>query len=395
MKKILVVLFFCVIIILCPLTNSVYGYTVYAEDSVEQELEEEIDKQITNLDLSQIESLIDSFTDKENLIWGSSSFWEKINSLIKGEYDDSDNLLQILIDIFFEELLRILPTMALIIAIAIVFSMFSLSQPNFKNITIKEIIHFVCYGAIIVIVLKSVFTLVTQTSEIISVIKLQMEAIFPVLLTIMASLGGNTMVAVYQPAFAIITGGVLGLFSKILLPLFICILVFSLLSNLTKTVKFEQFVSFFSSIYKWIIGIAFTVFYGFVAVKGISAGTYDNISIRTAKYAIKNSVPIVGGYLSDGINLVMASSVLIKNAIGVGGILLLISSIAIPLVNMLIYMFCLKLTSAILQPLSDSRIVNFLSTVSKTISLLIALVVAIVFMYILLVGLVMCSANIY
>lgn len=393
MKKIIIIF---IVLLCCIGLNKFSLSTVYAEQNVEEELREEIDNQIKNIDLTEIEAIINSLTDKQSIIFGESSFWNKIQSLLNGDYNtDEESIVKIVSEIFFEELVRILPTIALIIAIAILFGMFSLSQPNFKNHTIKEIIHFVCYSSIIIIIVKSLFSLVGQATECINLIKNQMEAIFPILLTLMASLGGNAMVSVYQPAFAVLTGGIIGLFSKILLPLFICILVFSLLSNLTRTVKFDKFASFFSSMYKWIIGFVFTVFYGFVAIKGITAGTYDNISIRTAKYTIKNSIPIIGGYISDGINLITASSVLIKNAIGMGGILVLFATIIIPLINMIIYMFCLKLTAAILEPLSDARIVNFISAVSKTISLLIALIVAIVFMYILLVALVLISANIY
>lgn len=393
MKKIIIIF---IVLLCCIGLNKFSLSTVYAEQNVEEELREEIDNQIKNIDLTEIEAIINSLTDKQSIIFGESSFWNKIQSLLNGDYNtDEESIVKIVSEIFFEELVRILPTISLIIAIAILFGMFSLSQPNFKNHTIKEIIHFVCYSSIIIIIVKSLFSLVGQATECINLIKNQMEAIFPILLTLMASLGGNAMVSVYQPAFAVLTGGIIGLFSKILLPLFICILVFSLLSNLTRTVKFDKFASFFSSMYKWIIGFVFTVFYGFVAIKGITAGTYDNISIRTAKYTIKNSVPIIGGYISDGINLITASSVLIKNAIGMGGILVLFATIIIPLINMIIYMFCLKLTAAILEPLSDARIVNFISAVSKTISLLIALIVAIVFMYILLVALVLISANIY
>lgn len=369
---------------------------VFAEQSIEQELTSEVDNQLINLDLSQIEEIVSSLTDNQKDIFGNQTFWGKLKELLAGDFSQSEGgVVSSVLNIFFDYLLDLLPTIALIIAIAILFSMVSQTKPNYKNHSIKEIIHFVCYGSIIVIVLNCVFRMVGSVTVCIEGIRGQMETIFPLLLTTLAAIGGTASVAVYQPAFTILTSGVLTLFSKILLPIFICTLIFNVLSNLTSSIKFDKFASFFSSIFKWLIGVVFTIFFGFVAIRGITAGSYDGISIRTAKFAIKSSVPIVGGYISDGFNLVMASSVLIKNAIGAGGFILLVSSVIFPIIELVLFMFGLKLTAAILEPLTDNRISNFIGAVAKTISLLIALVVAITFMYILIIGLVMSSANFY
>lgn len=369
--------------------------TVFAEQNIEQEIENEVNNQLGNLDISEIEDIVLNLTEDQKGIFGNETFWEKINKLLAGDMSTDEGVFKGVINLFFDSLLNLIPMLALIIAIAILFSMVSQTRSGFKSNSIKDIIHFVCYGSIIMIVLSCTVSVIGNVTSSIELLKKQMDAIFPVLLTLLTAIGGTASVAVYQPAFAILTGGVMTLFSKILLPIFICCLVFSVLSNLTSNIKFDKFVSFFSASFKWLIGICFTVFFGFVAIRGITAGSFDGVSIRTAKYAIKSSIPLIGGYMSDGFNLIMASSVLIKNAIGAGGFLLLIASLVFPVIELVLLMFGLKLTSAILEPLTDSRISNFISSVAKCISLLIALVVAVAFMYILLIGLVMCSANIY
>ena len=44
----------------------------------------------------------------------------------------------------------------------------------------------------------------------------------------------------------------------------------------------------FNSIFKTLIGFVFTLFGAFLTIQGISAGSYDGISFKTAKFAIKN-----------------------------------------------------------------------------------------------------------
>ena len=131
----------------------------------------------------------------------------------------------------------------------------------------------------------------------------------------------------------------------------------------------------------------------FLAIQGITASSYDGVSIRTAKYAIRSYVPLLGGYLSEGFDVIMASNVLIKNAVGASGLILMFSSIISPVIQIVVFSLILKLASAILEPLTDTRISDFLYSVGKTLSLLVTIIVGISFMYLITTGLIMCTAN--
>ena len=131
----------------------------------------------------------------------------------------------------------------------------------------------------------------------------------------------------------------------------------------------------------------------FLSIQGITASSYDGVSIRTAKYAIKSYIPLLGGYLSEGFDVIMASSVLIKNAVGASGLILMFASIASPIIQIAVFSLILKLASAILEPLTDSRISEFIYTTGKTLTLLVTMIIGIAFMYLITVGLIMCTAN--
>ena len=136
-----------------------------------------------------------------------------------------------------------------------------------------------------------------------------------------------------------------------------------------------------------------TFFFTFLTIQGISAGSFDGVSVKTAKYAIKNYVPIVGGYLSDGFNLIMSSSILIKNAVGVAGLFLLFATIIIPVVKIAIFSLGMKLSSAIIEPISDSRMTDFVYTVGKNMGFLVATILCVSFMYLIAIALIICTGN--
>ena len=215
------------------------------------------------------------------------------------------------------------------------------------------------------------------------------------MLTLISSIGSVVTASVYQPAVAFLSSIISQIFILILVPVFIFVLVFNVVGNLSSNVKLEKLSNFFTSLFKWIIGIVFTLFIAFLSIQGITAISADGISIKTAKFALKSYVPILGGYLSDGISLIMASSVLIKNAVGVSGLVLLLATIISPVTKVLIFSLSLKLVAGIIEPLSEKRISNFIYGVAKSLSMLVACIVGMGFMYLISVGLVMCSANIF
>ena len=327
-------------------------------------------------------------------MFASNSFVDKISNIITGEYaDNSQNFFSAVGSIFFGDLKRYLPIIASIISIAILGGMVASLKPMTNGKSVGNIIHFVTYGFVIVFLGTSLVQIISLTTTTLTSIKSMFDSIFPILLTLLTAVGGTVSVGIYQPAIALLSNIFISLITYILLPMFIFSMVFSIVGNLSNNVKLDKFVSFLQSAFKWTMGLCFTIFLGFVSIQGIMAGAVDGLSIRTAKYAIKSYIPIVGGYVSDGLSIIMASSVLIKNAIGGVGLFLLLSTVISPVLNLVIFMLALKFMAGIIEPIGDKKIANFISDLSKSLSLLVALLVAVSFMYIVLTGVVMCSAN--
>ena len=387
-------------LLLLILSLTLPSTATYAEDSqtieedLEEELGQEIDNQLGNLDLSPLEDILNSLTDGELAIFGSNSFIGKLQDLINGNFEDGTSLWSALLNLFFENILSLLPIISIIIAVALLGSMIQGLKPANNGKSISNIIHFVTYGVIVVLVLSITVKMVTLTTNTMQSMKSQMDAIFPLLLTLLTAVGGTTSTSVYQPAMAMLSGLIMNLFTYVLLPIFIFSVVFSVVSNLSNNVKLDKFTSFFNSTYKWLIGLIFTVFTAFLSIQGITAGSIDGISIRTARYAIRSYIPILGSYISDGMGLILVSSNLIKNAVGATGLFLLLATILSPLIQLILFMLALKLIAGILEPLGNKQIANFVSSLSKSLVLLIVLIIGLAFIYFIMLGLVMCSANV-
>ncbi len=374
--------------------NVAFADSSSTTDDLEEELEEEVFSQIDNLDFNSLEEIVTSLSTSAKTLFSSSSFVDKVTAVISGEYTDSaSSFFSAVMSIFLDGLKGYIPIIASIISISILGGMISNLKPMTDGKSIGNIVHFVTYGLVIIFLGTTLVQLISTTSSTLNVIKSTFDAIFPILLTLLTAVGGTVSVGIYQPAIALLSEIFASLITYLLLPIFIFSIIFSLIGNLSNHVKLDKFVSFLQGTFKWVIGLCFTIFLGFVSIQGIMAGAVDGLSIRTAKFAIKSYIPIIGSYMSDGLSIIMASSVLIKNAVGGVGLFLLLAIVISPVINIVIFMLALKFMAGVIEPIGDKKIANFVSDISKSLSLLVALLVAVSFMYLVLTGLIMCSAN--
>ena len=366
---------------------------VYAD--LEEDFNDILDDQLSDLDLSNIEEIIADLNGSEKDVFGGKSFLEKIYMILSGDFsNDFSSIWDLLASLIFGNILSFLPIIATIIAISILGGMVGNLRPQTNGKSIGNIIHFIIYGVIVVLLSSIIIKMITLTSHTLNAIQNQVDVIFPVLLTLLTALGGSVSVSIFQPAIAILSSFVVQLFTNFLLPLFLISLAFNFISNLSNSVKLDKLSNFTNSLFKWVIGIVFTLFTGFISIQGLAAGAIDGLSIKTAKFTIKSSLPLIGSYISDGLFLILASTNLIKNAVGGAGLLLLLATVLSPLIQLIFFVLALKLIAGIIEPLGDAKIANFISILAKNMSMLIVMIVSVSFMYLVLTGLVMCSANI-
>ena len=390
---------FIIILLSIHITINPYPIVLADENSlqnIEEEFNNIIQEGLNTLDFSALEDLIINSSLQAQEIFGSTSFYNKLQELINGDIEqDIGSFFNVFLSLFFDNIVDIIPILCMIVAIAILCSLLSNFKSSISGGGVKDVIHFLCYGVIIIIISALITQCVIQVTDTLQSLKVQMEIIFPILLTMITAVGGFTSVSVFQPSVIILSTVIVEIFSYVILPLFIVAFVFTIVNNMSGSTSFNKFVEVAQSSFKWIIGIIFTIFFAFLSINGLIASVYDGISIRTAKYTMKSYIPYVGGYMSDGLDILLSSSVLIKNAVGTCGLILLIATVLIPLVKMIVVNFGLKITGAILEPISDKRISNFVFSIGKILNMLIACLVSISIMYFLTVGILMSVCNLF
>ena len=362
---------------------------------ISEDLNNSIIDELDEIDFSGLNEVIVEFQNNNTNIFSIDNIKSKIYSIISGENAISySSFFASIFSIFLDLILKYLPLLSLIIAIGVISNLLSGIKSKFNEKSTSSLIHLVCFLAVVILMISMITNLATVSSDSINNMVGQMNALFPILLTLMVGIGANASVGVFQPIVAIISTYVADFFTYLILPLFMISFVFNIITNLSDNIKLDKFSSFISSLFKWCVGLVFTLFFAVFTIQGISAGTFDSLSIRTTKYTIKSYIPIMGGYLSDGMDLILSSTILIKNAVGLVGVLMIITTILSPLLEIVVFSLLLKLVSAILQPMGNNKTSNFLMSTSKSITMLSTCIIAVGFMYLISIGLVMTTSNV-
>lgn len=383
------------ILLIAAVLLAVFNFIPTAADGGDQPpgLDGNIDEILSELDTEELQDYLDSLTEEQRALFGGS-IAEAIRTVISGDFSlDYQNVFSAAAGLVFDGLKGMLPAFCVICSITILCGLLTHFRSSFSENGTAKLIHFVGYSAILVLILTSLSGVIGDCVSTVNSMRAQMQAIFPVLLTLIATSGGSVSVAVYQPAVLFLSEAVVGIVTAAVFPLAGMIFVLNMVGNLSKEIKVKNFSALFAGIIKWTLGITLAAFTVFLTVQGITSATYDGLSFKAAKYAISNSVPIVGGFIGSGFDLVIAGSVLIKNAVGSCGIALLIIVLAAPLIQLIVCNLFLKLAAAVTEPVGDTGISDFLSSVAGTVNYFIAGLIAVAFMYFITVLLLICSSN--
>lgn len=384
--KILIILsLFLFVVILC-------GATVFADESAEEKLESEVEDKLGELDLSDLQSWLDEYGNVDGV--SDKGILQTIKDVIGGKYDmDAQGFLNAAIDVASGAVSDALPSLIAIFAIALLYSIVGGFSGGFLKKSTTEIIYFACYAAMISVVVVKVAKLIVSATATVNSMQSLMNAAFPVLLTLLTALGAVTSASVYQPVTAILTTGVTTVATSLVMPLFIAATTIGIIGNLSKNIKLSKLTDFFKTCANFILGGVFGIFATFLSAQGVTGAIADTVSIKTAKFALQSYVPLLGGYLSDGFDLVLAGLVLIKNSAGLVITLLIITAIAAPVIEIAVFSLGLRLVSGLIEPVSDERFSAMLTGVSKNLGILIAIILGVGFMFIITVMLIVATCN--
>ncbi len=161
----------------------------------------------------------------------------------------------------------------------------------------------------------------------------------------------------------------------------------SIVSNLSDKIQIGKLSKLLKSGISWILVTIVTIFVSILSLEGMLTSNIDGITYKSIKSA-SNLVPVVGKALGDSVDMVIGATSILKNSVGIVGMIIVIAICAIPIIKLSVFTVTYYLAQAVSEPIADKRIVNLLEQMGGTFKILLAIMVFVAVL--LIVGIAIC-----
>ena len=291
---------------------------------------------------------------------------DMLNQAIQGKVDNK-TLYQKIFKMFGKEITVSLKTLISILVIIVIHGILKSVTDNLENKNISQIIYFVQYILIVTLIMSN-FT------EIIKIVKNTADdlvgfinVLMPLLLTLMMYTGSIATTSLLEPIILFAINFIANLIKNILIPIVLIIVVFSIISKISEKMQIEKLSKFLKS------SVVLTIFVGVVSLEGTLSSSVDGITAKTAKSAVSTIIPVVGKVLGDVVDSVLGCGIILKNAIGLIGVIIVIGICITPIIKIATMCIMYSLASAVVQPIADDKIVKVLDEMGGVFKLLLGI----------------------
>ncbi len=263
----------------------------------------------------------------------------------------------------------------------------------FNNRVIYNIANFIIYIVLISILINSFHLVYTYIKETIDVMSHFLIALLPLMFSLIATFGQVMTISFFHPLILLMIHSSGILVSNIIFPLLYLSVILSIVSQINEKFQVTQLATLLRTIGMGILVVFLTIFLAIISVQGVSVAIQDGVALKTTKFITGNLIPVVGRTFTEAADTVLSATLLLKNTIGILGVIIICLIAVFPAIKVLVIAFIYKLAAALLQPLGNHSIITSLQMVSTYIVYLFACLISVTFMFFLVIVLLSIATN--
>lgn len=257
----------------------------------------------------------------------------------------------------------------LVVVAAGIFTNFSMI---FKNGQVGETGFYISYLFLFTILLGAFYSIFILAERSVSLLLLFMKALLPVyFLMVAGTSGAGVATPMYQTSLCVI-GALEVIIGKVLLPAIEIFFILSLINQFSKEDRLSKLTEFLESTIRWGLKGTMGIVLGLHSIETMLLPAIGKVK-ENAIVKTGSAIPVFGETFESVAETVYGVASLLKNAVGVTGIIGILLLCATPVLKMFVYTLVYKTGAAILQPISEKRIWNCLNSVASTSGLLLYL----------------------
>lgn len=362
----------------------VLGQGVRAESQ-----EEVLESQKQSLNISEFTKEAEQYTKEA---FPDLDIGEILNSAISGNIDN-EQMVTGIFSLLGTEVKTAITTLGSILVIVILHSILKTISEYTENKSIGQISYYIQYILIVGLVMHNFTDIVQMTRESVQNLVGFNYTLIPLLITLLLTTGSMVSVSIMEPVLLFLITFLGNLISNVIIPIVLAATVLGIVSQLSDKVQIDKIAKFFKSSVGWILGVVLTIFVGVLSLEGTLGSTVDGLTAKTTKAAVSNFIPVVGKVLGDAVDTVLGCANILKNAVGIVGVIIIIGICILPIIKLATLTIFYHLTAALCQPIADGKIVKLLEQMGDTFKILLAIVCSVSVMLIIGITLVVRISN--
>ena len=322
--------------------------------NIVQATDEIIESQLEALNLSSFIQEGEKYT-KES--FNNLDIGQVLNSAIKGKID-AKTIYSSVLKILGDEITSSITLIGGILAIIVIHAILKNIGENIGNNSISQIAYYVEYILIVTLIMKSFLTVIDMVKDAIVNLVSYINILIPLLLALVVTSGTAVTASAVQPVILwliVLLGNGITMY---ILPILLISTVLGIVSNLSDKIQIGKLSKMLKSSIVWIMGFVLTLFVSFLSLEGTLTSGVDGLTLKGLKSASSTFIPVVGKALSDSVDTVLGATAVIKNAVGIVGIIVVLGICAVPIIKLIVLNILYNLSAAIAEPLADKKIIN-------------------------------------
>lgn len=301
---------------------------------------------------------------------------EILNDAIKGEVDNS-TLLKKILNILGKEVTTNIKSLVSILAIILIHSILKSISESLENNNISKLIYYVQYILIVTVIMSNFTDIIKLVQDTTGNLIGFMNALVPLLITLMMYTGSITTSSVVEPIILFMINFIGNIIQNLIIPFVLVLTSLVIISKISDKVHIDKLSKFFKSGIVWFLGIVLTVFVGVVSLEGTLSSSVDGITAKTTKAVVSSAIPVVGKILGDAVDTVLGCGIVLKNAVGLVGVVIVIGICIMPILKLFVLSVSYKLLSTVVQPIADEKIIDLLEQIGDIFKIFLGILCAI------------------
>lgn len=281
-----------------------------------------------------------------------------------------------------------------LIILSICSSILQSIQTAFESKTISKVADMVIMLVLAILALQSFHLASELVVNTIEQMRDFMLAILPLMLGIMSTVGGFLSVSFFHPFIVTFMHFTVVIISKIIIPLFFLSAILQMVSAFNKEFQVTKLADLLKSTGLSMLVGCLTIFLTILSAHGATSAIQDGVALKTTKFIASNFIPVVGRLFTDATDTILSASLVLKNALGIVGLVILLMVMLFPALKILVIAIIYKLTAAIIQPLGDGPIVKCVGIISQHIMYLLAALLTVSLMFFLTIVVLVIASNV-